>query len=60
MCDALKELFADEFIEHEEAGEEKGIELTKKIFKLSSAGMSVKAIADECQVTEEKVLKILE
>ena len=43
-----------------EDGERKGIELTKKIFKLSSKGLTVTEIAKECNVSENKIKEILE
>ena len=43
-----------------EDGERKGIELTKKIFKLSSKGFTVSEIAAECNVSEKKIKEILE
>lgn len=41
-------------------GEEKGIELTKKVFKLAGSGESIANIAKICEISEEKVKKILE
>ncbi|MGL4849587.1 MAG: hypothetical protein ACRC28_11820 [Clostridium sp.] len=41
-------------------GVDKGIELAKKIFKLSRNGKSIDEIAKECNTTLEKVSKILE
>lgn len=43
-----------------EDGERKGIELTKKIFKLSSKGLTISEIAKECSVSENKIKEILE
>ena len=46
--------------EGQEIGEKKGIELTKKVFKLSNAGYTKSEIAKECDIPESKVNKILE
>lgn len=37
-----------------------GIELAKKIFKLSAKGNSITEIAKECQISEDEVKEILE
>ncbi len=68
MCEALRELFADELRESEERGkkqgirqgENQGIQLAKRIYKLSEKGISLKAIAEECGITEKRVREILE
>ena len=41
-------------------GEEKGINLTKRVFKLASKGESISNIAKICEISEEKVKEILE
>ena len=41
-------------------GEQKGIELTKRVFKLAGNGESIASIAKICEISEEKVKKILE
>lgn len=56
MCDALRELFAEELKE----SEEKGIKLTKTIFKLSATGIPIKEIAEQCGISENRVKEILE
>nr|WP_202117266.1 Rpn family recombination-promoting nuclease/putative transposase [Clostridium chromiireducens] len=43
-----------------EKGEKQGIELTKKVFKLSNAGYTKSQIAKECDIPESKVENILE
>ena len=64
MCDALKELFAEELKEENERGMEQGMErgiyLAKLIFKLSSQGSSAEEIAEKCDLPLEQVRKILE
>lgn len=68
MCQALRELFADELKESREegvsigwkGGENSGIELAKKVFHLMNEKMPVSEIAKECKITEEKVKRILE
>ena len=45
MCDALKELFAEELKEENERGRAEGIHLAKLIFKLSAQGSSAEEIA---------------
>lgn len=55
MCEALKELFAEDFKKIEDRTEQRTI----KIFKLSAAGIPVEAIAKQCGVTVEKVRQIL-
>lgn len=68
MCEALRELFADELRESEEKGLESGLkqglqnglELAKTIFRLFRAGVSPERIAEECGVSVEQVKDILE
>lgn len=59
MCEALKELFAEDFKRVEEESIKKGEQRTIKIFRLSAAGTPVEAIAKQCGVTVEKVCQIL-
>lgn len=76
MCDALRELFAEELKESEEfgmkkgmeagietgikTGERQGIKLAKTIFKLSAGGVSLSDIARQCNISEKYVREILE
>lgn len=60
MCDALRELFADELQEASELAGKKGIGLAKQVWKLHSAGRSVEEITKECNLSEELVKEILE
>lgn len=64
MCDALKELFAEELKEENERGMERGIaegiHLAKLIFKLSAQGSSAEEIAEKCDLPLEQVREILE
>ena len=60
MCDALKELFAEELTEENEKGMERGIHLAKLIFKLSAQGSSDEEIAEKCDLPLEQVREILE
>ena len=76
MCEALKELFADELeIAKKDAleqgiqrgiqqgiqrGIQQGAQLTKSVFKLSLSGCSIEEIAAKCNISEQKVLEILE
>ena len=68
MCDALRELFAEELKEENERGMEQGMELgmergihlAKLIFKLSAQGSSAEEIAEKCDLPLEQVRKILE
>ena len=64
MCDALRELFAEELKEENERGMEQGMErgiyLAKLIFKLSAQGSSAEEIAEKCDLPLEQVWKILE
>lgn len=67
MCDALKELFAEELKEENEKGMElgmergkaEGIRLAKLVFKLSLQGDSAEEIAGKCGVSLEQVQEIL-
>lgn len=63
MCDALKELFAEELKEENEKGMERGkaegIRLAKLVFKLSLQGDSAEEIAGKCGVSLEQVQEIL-
>ncbi|BCZ47883.1 hypothetical protein psyc5s11_39500 [Clostridium gelidum] len=43
-----------------EEGREEGILLTKKVFKLSTEGYTIREIAKECNISENNVKKILE
>ena len=43
-----------------EEGREEGIILTKKVFKLSNSGYTISEIAKECNISEDRVKKILE
>mgnify|MGYP005804247867 CR=1 FL=1 len=56
MCEALKELFAEELRE----ADKKGMERAKKIFQLSAKGTPVEKIAEECGLPVEKVREMLE
>lgn len=72
MCEALKELFADELEEADingynrgisqgiSQGETSGIALAKTIFKLARSGKTPELIARECGISKERVLEILE
>ena len=68
MCDALKELFAEELKEADSRGRSEGmrqgltqgIQLTKRVLQLSAHGDSPEMIADKCNVSLEQVKKILE
>ena len=64
MCEALKELFAEELKESEEngikAGENQGIALAKSVFRLAANGISTAEIASRCGISEERVQEILE
>ena len=64
MCDALKELFAEELQEENakglERGKAEGIRLAKLIFRLSAQGNSEEEIAGKCGISLEQVREILE
>ena len=72
MCEALRELFAEELKESREEGlktgemrgiqmgEIRGIKLAKKIFKLSGEGAGVKEIAVRCGISEKRVREVME
>lgn len=76
MCDALKELFAEELKEADSRGRSEGmrqglsqglhqgltqgIQLTKRVLQLSAQGDSPEMIADKCNVSLEQVKEILE
>lgn len=64
MCDALRELFAEELKESDaqgySRGESRGIILTKTVFKLAGNGKTPEDIAQECGITKKKVLEILD
>ena len=68
MCDALRELFAEELKEENEKGMEQGMErgraegihLAKLIFKLSAQGSSDEEIAEKSDLPLEQVREILE
>nr|WP_294492809.1 3-isopropylmalate dehydrogenase [uncultured Mediterraneibacter sp.] len=72
MCDALKELFAEELEEADSRGRaeglsqglnqglNQGIQLTKQVLRLASQGDSPEEIARKCDVSLEQVRMILE
>lgn len=64
MCEALRELFADELRESEEnglkQGLQNGLELAKNIFKLFRAGVSPEEIAEKCGISVEQVKEMVE
>ena len=64
MCEALRELFADELRESEEnglkQGLQNGLELAKNIFKLFRAGISPEEIAEKCGISVEQVKEMVE
>lgn len=68
MCDAFRELFAEDFKRAEEEGLksgmeqglERGIYYTKRILKLFSEGLPVEQIAEKEGVSVERVNQILE
>ncbi len=43
-----------------EEGRQEGIELTKKVFKLHASKYSIEEIAKKCEISKEKLMKILE
>ncbi len=55
--DSLMEVEFMTLLERDREKIEEGIELTKKVFKLSNAGHSYSEIAKECQISEDKVKK---
>ncbi len=67
MCDALKELFAEELKEADARGRAEGMEhgkieglhLAKQILILSAQGVAVEEIARKCGVTTEQVKEVL-
>ena len=72
MCDALKELFAEELKEADqqgakrgrtegiERGRTEGLKLAKSIFRLSAQGMPAEKIAETCGLSLEQVQEVLE
>lgn len=68
MCDAFRELFAEDFKRAEEEGLKRGMEqglergiyYTKRILKLFSEGLPVEQIAEKEGVSVERVNQILE
>ena len=68
MCDALKELFAEELKEADSKGRTEGIQqgftqgvqLTKQVLKLAAQGESPEMISEKCSISLEQVKEILE
>lgn len=68
MCDALRELFAEDFEKSEqhgielgrEQGEKLGIQLAKDVFRLAGQGLPMNEIASQCNISIEKVQEILQ
>ena len=46
--------------EGRQQGRQEGIELTKKVFKLHASKYSIEEIAKKCEISKEKLMKILE
>ena len=63
MCDALKELFAEELKEADSKGRTEGIQqgftqgvqLTKQVLKLAAQGESPEVISEKCSISLEQV-----
>lgn len=60
MCEALRELFADELRESEENGLRQGMQLAKNIFKLFGKDISPEEIAEKCGISVEQVKEMVE
>ena len=60
MCKAIDGLLKEEFQTGFQSGEENGIRLTKKVFLLWNSGTPKAEIAKECDISPEKVNRILE
>ncbi|MCI8503577.1 MAG: hypothetical protein HFH00_07100 [Dorea sp.] len=60
MCEALRELFADELRESEENGLKQGMQLAKNIFNLFGKGISPEEIAERCGISVEQVREMVE
>ena len=68
MCKAIQDLIAEGINQglsqglnqDLERGEENGIALAKKVFRLQARGLSAKEIARECNIPVDKVKWILE
>ena len=68
MCDALKELFAEELKEADSKGRTEGmqqgftqgVQLTKQVLKLAAQGESPEMISEKCSISLEQVKEILE
>lgn len=72
MCDALKELFAEELKEADHQGMERGrsegmergrpegLKLAKTIFRLSAQGVPAEEIAQQCGLSADQVREVLE
>ena len=64
MCDALKELFAEELKEADHQGTERGraegLKLAKTIFRLSAQGVPAEELAQQCGLSADQVREVLE
>lgn len=64
MCDALKELFAEELKEADSKGRtegmQQGVQLAKQVLKLAAQGESPEMISEKCSISLEQVKEILE
>lgn len=62
MCDALRELFADELMESEQKGTEKGdlLRLISLVCKKLTKGQPIDVIADALESTPEQIAPIME
>lgn len=72
MCNALKELFAEELKEADHQGTERGrsegmergrsegLKLAKTIFRLSAQGVPAEEIAQQCGLSADQVREVLE
>lgn len=60
MCKAIDDMIEDGRTEGKMEGEQQGIALTKRVFKLSGEGKSIQEIAEMCEISTKKVQLILE
>lgn len=60
MCDAMMEILKDRIEEMKHESRNEGMRLAKMVMRMNTEGISYENIADQCQITLEEVIEILQ
>lgn len=60
MCDAMMEILKDRIEEVKHESRNEGMRLAKMVMRMNEEGISYENIADQCQITLEEVIEILQ